>query len=475
MYYVEVHLLLALAALLGGLAAVLTSSVPRVRTGALTGALVLAALLVDWAPSSSVGPWRVDALSRLLVSAVAVLGCVVGGFAVRQFEAERRGRRLVAATLLVSGAAMATAVAHTLLTLTLMWVATSIATALLISWSVESPHWGLAERTRWSLAAGDAPLVLSVAWITASYGNVSLSPSTFEILHPREVLVLAATGSWAAIMRAGFTLRRSWVTETVEAPTSVSALLHAGVVNAGALLLIRLSGPAPAPAVVRIVAALACAAVMVALAPVIIRRVDLKGQLATSTVSQMAFMLLAFELGWPALAVTHVVGHALYKSFRFMDAGSATARRAALRRLEDRGELLDPTGRRIGVAVLVVAAGAVALAAPLDARAVAGVFALASIAVWWARTRRPLQLAGWLLASLAATVVGYALTVALLAKWLAGALGNPVWSAPWWSLGTAVVVVTLWRHHRDRVVARPLRAVSDVVEVGAPHVTAGFQ
>ena len=463
MYTDDVNLLLALLALLSGLAAVLLSSNPGVRSSALTGALLLSALFVDCAPSLSFGPWRVDALSRLLVSVVAVLGCAVGGFAIRQFEAERRARRLVTATLLVAAAAMATAVAHTLLTLLVTWVATSVVTFLLISWSVEGARSALAVRARISFVAGDVPFVLVVAWIVAHHGDVTLSPSSLVALHSSEVIALAASGSWAALMRAGFTLRRSWVTETVDAPTSVSALLHAGVVNAGTLLLVRLSIVAPAPNVVRIVTILACAAVMVALAPVIIRRVDLKGQLATSTVSQMAFMLLALELGWPALALTHVVGHALYKSFRFMDAGSAIARRASLRRLEDRGRLLEPTTRRLGVAVLVIAASVVVLGAPLDARAVAGVFSLAAIAVWRSRTRRPVQHAGWVLAGLTATLVGYSLTVALLATWLGGTLGVVRWSAPWWSLGAVVVVVATWRRYRDRAGAqRPLTVVDSL-------------
>lgn len=472
MYSVDVHLLLALIALLSGLAAVLTSSNPRVRTAALTGTLLLSGVLVDTAPTSSVGPWKVDALSRLLVSVVVVLGCAVGSFAVRQFEAERRARRLIAATLLVTGAAMATAVAHTLVSLMLTWVATSLATALLISWSVDATHAGLAVRARVSLVAGDTPLVLVVAWIVAHQGDVTLGASSLVTLHPREIIALAASGSWAAMMRAGFTLRRSWVTETVEAPTSVSALLHAGVVNAGTLLLVRLSTLAPAPTVVRIMTALACTVVMVALAPVIIRRVDLKGQLATSTVSQMAFMLLALELGWPALAVTHVVGHALYKSLRFMDAGSAIARRASLRRLEDRGRLLAPAARRLGVMSLVVVASVVALGAPLDARAVAGVFSLAAVAVWWARTRRPLHHATWFLASLAATLAGYALTVALVGTWLTGALGVETRSAPWWSLGAVVVVVAITRRYRGRVVVHSLLVVPDTLEVAAPTVVA---
>ena len=45
----------------------------------------------------------------------------------------------------------------------------------------------------------------------------------------------------AALKTAAFPLH-GWLTEVMEAPTPVSALLHAGIVNSGGVLLISLSG-----------------------------------------------------------------------------------------------------------------------------------------------------------------------------------------------------------------------------------------
>ena len=59
------------------------------------------------------------------------------------------------------------------------------------------------------------------------------------------LLVLAA-----ALKTAAFPLH-GWLTEVMEAPTPVSALLHAGIINAGGFLLIRLADLVQAKPAVR--------------------------------------------------------------------------------------------------------------------------------------------------------------------------------------------------------------------------------
>ncbi len=131
----------------------------------------------------------------------------------------------------------------------------------------------------------------------------------------------------AALSRSAQIPFHRWLPATLAAPTPVSALLHAGVVNAGGVLLIKLSslvtasGLAQAATIVAGVATLAYGAVVMLVKP------DIKGALVHSTMAQMGFMILTCGLGLWAAAVFHLVAHGFYKATLFLSSGSAIAYR----------------------------------------------------------------------------------------------------------------------------------------------------
>jgi NAD(P)H-quinone oxidoreductase subunit 5 len=123
-----------------------------------------------------------------------------------------------------------------------------------------------------------------------------------------------------------------WLTEVMEAPDSVSALLHAGIINSGGVLLITLSGlvqfsPGAMAALVMLggFTALFGAAVMLTQSAV-------KTSLAWSTVSQMGFMLLQCGLGLCGAGAAAHLAHSLYKAHAFLSSGGAVRAVAGLRR-----------------------------------------------------------------------------------------------------------------------------------------------
>src|SRR5690606_35991920 len=108
-----------------------------------------------------------------------------------------------------------------------------------------------------------------------------------------------------------------------------SALLHAGVINAGGFLLIRfadvmLSAPG-ALAMLALVGGFT--AVFGAL--VMLTQPAVKTSLAWSTVAQMGFMMLQCGLALFPLALLHIVAHSLYKAHAFLASGGAVEQIAA--------------------------------------------------------------------------------------------------------------------------------------------------
>jgi len=115
-----------------------------------------------------------------------------------------------------------------------------------------------------------------------------------------------------------------WLPFAMEAPTPVSALIHAAtMVNAGVYLLIRM---APlyvlAPTIMNVVAIVGGVTALFA-AVVALTQFDIKRILAYSTISQLGFMVMACGVGAYGAAIFHLLTHGALKSFLFLSAGSA--------------------------------------------------------------------------------------------------------------------------------------------------------
>jgi NAD(P)H-quinone oxidoreductase subunit 5 len=145
----------------------------------------------------------------------------------------------------------------------------------------------------------------------------------------------------------------------METPTPVSALLHAGIINAGGFLVVRLSDIVTlAPGALLLLAVVGAATALFG-ALVMLTQNSIKTSLAWSTVAQMGFMVMQCGLGAYAAALLHIVAHSLYKANAFLSSGSVVDL-ARVRRLPDgnsspHGPLpLVAGGLALAVAIAVV-------------------------------------------------------------------------------------------------------------------------
>ncbi len=104
-----------------------------------------------------------------------------------------------------------------------------------------------------------------------------------------------------------------WLPDTMDSPTPVSALMHAGIINAGGFLLNRL-----APFYVLSSTTLH----IVFIVGVLTVLLGAKKTLGFSTMGQMGYMIMECGLGAFALAIFHLIAHGLFKATLFLGAGS---------------------------------------------------------------------------------------------------------------------------------------------------------
>jgi NAD(P)H-quinone oxidoreductase subunit 5 len=321
-------------------------AIPTLAEGAALAALALALAGVLWlilaGPSVLVlgaGPallaLRLDPVSATMGLLVAFVGWVVVRYSRRYLDGEAREGRFHALMLFTLAAVLLLVQAGSLAVLVAAFVATGLGLRqLLLFYPERAEAQRAAAKFTLVWGAGDAAVILAAVLLWTAFGTADLAAIAAAA---GAGLPLAAQGAVAllvlaaALKTAAFPLH-GWLTEVMEAPTPVSALLHAGIVNAGGFLLIRMAEVVQASP--GAMAALVMIGGLTALfgAVVMLTQSAVKTALAWSTVAQMGFMLLQCGLGLWALALLHIVAHSLYKAHAFLSSGGAVQAVAAVRR-----------------------------------------------------------------------------------------------------------------------------------------------
>ncbi len=270
---------------------------------------------------------RLDVLTAVMLLLVTFVGLAILQFSRAYLDGDRGQRRYVRWLMATLAAVTLLVVANNLLLLALAWIATSLALHQLLTFYGDRPQALIAAHKKFIASrVADACLLGAVALVGGSLGSLELD-EIFAALAEAGALPPALQGA-AVLFAAGAALKcaqlpfHGWLIQVMEAPTPVSALLHAGIVNIGGFLMIRLAplmleaGAAQA----FLVAAGTATAVIAAL--VMSTRVSIKVALAWSTCAQMGFMLLQCGLGAYSLALLHLVAHSLYKAHAFLSSGS---------------------------------------------------------------------------------------------------------------------------------------------------------
>ncbi|KAA1191859.1 NADH-quinone oxidoreductase subunit L [Pseudohalioglobus sediminis] len=335
----------------------LTASAALVATA---GAALLALV---WA---QLAPLAVDVLGLTVALLIAVLGWVIVNYSSRYLNGEPEQPRFVRAMLFTLAAVALLVVSKNLLVIVLAWAATSIGLHHLLTFYRERKAAQVVAHKKFLVSRlAEVCLAVALVLIFTATGTLSLSGiethlASLDVL-PVSLHVAALLFALAAILKAAQLPLHGWLIQVMEAPTPVSALLHAGIVNMGGFVLIRLAdlvtmAPAAQAALV-IVGSLT--AVLAAL--VMLTRISIKVRLAWSTCAQMGFMLMEIGLGLYELALLHLVAHSLYKAFAFLSAGETVRQARSVDFLEP-GTARTPLwylGALLVSAALVVASAAV--------------------------------------------------------------------------------------------------------------------
>lgn len=273
-----------------------------------------------------------DRVGAILIALTTFVGLIVQSFASRSLRSDPRSRRFHILALVLTASTSMVAIAATGTGFVVGWVITSVVLVGLIGHRAPWPPAVLAQRrTGRSFLIGDSVLVLALFATLATVGDIDMRSvgTTVDALGAEQIAgldalaVVATLLVLAGIARSALVPLHRWLPSTLAAPTPVSALLHAGVINGAGVLLIRFS-PIFASSSTAMAVAFAIGVLTALLATaVMLVRSDVKGGLVWSTAGQMGFMVMQLGVGAFAAALFHIVGHALYKAAMFLGAGGA--------------------------------------------------------------------------------------------------------------------------------------------------------
>lgn len=274
-------------------------------------------------PPKLLGWARFDALGYFVLAVLSVIAFAVHRYALSYLAGDPRHELFLRRTARTVAFVSAFLLADHLVASGLLWIGMSLGMhALLRHFEERAAARRAAKKKFWFSRVGDLCFWTAVILLVRS--EVPLTPSTWT----SAALAETSLTTPALLFVCGVLLKsaqfpfHTWLPETMEAPTPVSALMHAGVVNAGAYLLLRLS-PLLATTGAALDLALVAGGVTTTLGCLAWwSQSDVKKSLAWSTIAQMGFLMMEIGLGLFQTALLHLLGHALYKAHAFLRSGT---------------------------------------------------------------------------------------------------------------------------------------------------------
>ena len=300
---------------------------------------------IAWIPGISAGVF-IDSLSVLFTVLVAFFGFIITIYSIGYMKGEEGLTRYYFQLLLFIGSMIGLVISDNLIQMFVFWEMVGFCSYSLVSFWYKRPESVKSGNKVFLMTRiGDISLLAAIGLLFYAFGTFSFQGIVSGIqnaaaagtLNTGLLVTIAFLVLGGAIAKSAQLPLFTWLYSAMEAPTSISALLHAAtMVKAGIYLLSRF-----------ILIFAVVPAVMVALQPLWLPTVawigvltalvgatlaftttDIKGVLAYSTVSQLGFMMAALGAALNGLASTgwfaslfHMMSHAFFEGLGFLLAG----------------------------------------------------------------------------------------------------------------------------------------------------------
>lgn len=309
------------------------ASILSISIAAISGFFVAKYSLLE-TPMEGLAAWgfviRLDVLSILMLNMIALLGFIVIRFSLNYLDGDARQGVFIGRLASAIASVQLLVLSGHLGILFISWVLTSMSLHRLLVFYKDRPGAIIAARKKFIVARlGDVSLLAACILLYFQFetGNLEVIfqstqgnlASGISMPGIESVAILLAL---AAILKSAQFPTHGWLIEVMETPTPVSALLHAGLLNAGPFLIIRMAfvmdASSYAPMILLVIGGFTALFASVAF----LTQTSIKTALGYSSVAHMGFSLLTCGMGVYPAAMLHLVAHSFYKAHSFLSSGS---------------------------------------------------------------------------------------------------------------------------------------------------------
>ena len=277
----------------------------------------------------------VDRLTAVMMVLITSVSTVIHVYSIRYLEGDPGYARFFALLSFITFVILALVSSPNLFMLFVCWQLLSWALYLILAFNFPNrPACQNAFKTFFAHRVGDVSFLLGIFLAYKYFGTlefnelfktaaeqpqmISLFSGMIDISAVTAIALLIFVG---AIAKSSQFPLHVWLPDTMDSPTPVSALMHAGIINAGGFLLNRLAPfYALSPNTLHIVFVIGLLTVLLG-ASMMLAQNDIKKTLGFSTMGQMGYMIMECGLGAFALAIFHLIAHGLFKASLFLGAG----------------------------------------------------------------------------------------------------------------------------------------------------------
>ncbi len=283
----------------------------------------------------------VDRLAAVMMVLITVVSMVIHVYSRRYMQGEMGYVKFFGLLSLLTFVLLSLVTSGNLFWVFVWWHAVSWLLKILLSFHGKRPAARQAARTAMRvLGLGDAALLIAIVLTYTTFGTLDVT-ELFRAMKEMSTAPVLWKGTWgemnavtAITMVLVVTIMtksaqfpfHAWLSGTIEAPTPVSAMLHAGIVNAGGFLVNRLAplyGMAPTTLYLLFIIGSLTALIG---ATTMLTQPSIKRTLVYSTMGQMGYMVMECGLGAFALAIFHLCAHGLFKATLFLNSGTGIHR-----------------------------------------------------------------------------------------------------------------------------------------------------
>lgn len=275
--------------------------------------------------------FRFDTLSVIMLNMISILSFVVLKFSHNYLEGDQRHDVFIARLSATIASVQLLVISGNLAILLISWVLTSVSLQQLLLFYNDRPRARIAAKKKFIVARlGDLCLLTAFMLLYAEFEtgnleaifqkiNISFATENTSVFIELSAILIGAS---AILKSAQFPLH-GWLVEVMETPTPVSALLHAGLLNAGPFIIIRMAFIMEASSYASMLLIIIGSITALFASIVFLTQTSIKTALGYSSIAHMGFSLFVCGLGLYSAALLHLVAHSFYKAHAFLSSGSA--------------------------------------------------------------------------------------------------------------------------------------------------------